>query len=88
MALKFQHASAEINTAIREGMYVHLMPPAISWTPKNVTFDPNTGEFDFDLEFDVTPQYEIVPLNPDRIITVDHRNELDRLRSPDYQPAG
>jgi hypothetical protein len=65
-----QHCSAEINTACREGFYVHMLEPEI--TVKRVVIDATTG--DVDIETSYRLRYEIVELDPKRIIEVDHRD--------------
>jgi len=80
MFLHLQHCSAEINTAIREGFYVHMLPPVVAPIQ-----DDDTGEV-VDIAFCLS--YEIVPANPERTKTVDYRDEVSRKRDPYFQPIG
>lgn len=77
VAAHLQHCSAEINSAIAEGMYVHMLAPLMM---------PRTDDEGnvFDVFFAL--QYEIVPRNHNRTILVDHRDEVSKRRSPDYEP--
>jgi hypothetical protein len=86
-----EHVSAEINTAIREGFYVQMGVPLITYAPRvrSVNINVETGEVDVDADVDITEvrlQYEIQELDPARIKTVDHRDALSKRRNPDYQP--
>lgn len=76
MRLHLQHCSAEINTAISEGFYVHMLPPCVAPIEEN-------GEV-VDVAFCL--QYEIAKRDPKRELRIDLRNAIDKKRNPDYQP--
>lgn len=77
MKLHLQHCSAEINTAIQEGFYVHMLPPCIA------PLQNEQGGVE-DVAFCL--QYEIAERDPKRELRIDLRNAIDKKRNPDYQP--
>lgn len=90
-----EHCSAEINTAVREGMYVQMGVPTINYglTVKEITLKGGTTidlelveNIDYDFDLDVRLNYEVQPLDPARVKRVDHRDALSKRRNPDYQP--
>lgn len=72
-----QHASAEINTAIREGFYVQMGCPTIQ------PVQDESGEI-VDMKFCLN--YEIQPREDKRTKHIDLRDELSKQRNPDYEP--
>lgn len=81
--LRLQHASAEINTAIREGFYVHMLPPDIRVL--DVEMNADRTEI-IGMVFDYKLNYMMQQADAKRVITVDHRDALSKQRNPDYQP--
>lgn len=70
-----QHVNAEINTAAREGYYVHMGVPELI-----VVSATTDGEGNLDIVADFRLQYGLEKLDPKRVVLVDHRPELQRKR--------
>lgn len=68
MALHLRHCSAEINTAIREGLYVHMLEPALEI--KDIHKDADSGMYSVAVGFRL--RYEIVEIDSKHVIYVDH----------------
>lgn len=85
-----EHASAEINTACAEGFYVHMLTPVIRHRIVSLELDPETNTIvNYDIDFDVELRYKMEPLDAKRVKRVDHRDEMTKFRSPDWQtPPG
>jgi len=89
-----EHASAEINTACREGFYVHMLPPILDFGDAKVELELDENNQVIGVKEihyprpDFRLQYQIVKIDPRRESAVDHRTALEQLRNPDYQPFG
>lgn len=75
------HASAEINSAMREGFYVHMMKPDVAAEVEiNEAGEVVISNMRFRLN------YAFAPMDSKKEIVVDHRDEMARRRNGDYQP--
>lgn len=77
------HASAEINSAIKEGYYCFMLPPDIAF---DTAFDEKGDLVVMNLRWKLN--YKFKPIDSDRTVRVDLRDEMSRRRNPDYQPPG
>lgn len=77
------HCSAEINSAIREGMYCHMLPPEVNIVS---AMEDEDGVLHVAVKYKL--KYYFEPIDPKRVVEVDLRDEVTKKRSPDYQPPG
>jgi hypothetical protein len=82
-----EHVSAEINTACAEGFYVRMLCPEIDITEKE-GMDEYGNLHHIQEIAGIRLKYQFEKMDPKREKRVDHRDELSKQRSPEYQPPG